>query len=139
MIDSILAVIDGIENAAARPRLRRCLPSLSKVLAHFDRRSVSAGLLIAAATPDGATVLHADGWPQLDRSPLKQGEVAAALSAAIEAGDMVDGDIILASLTILLGQRGIEAQELDAAQIVEDGGQPMVVALLEHALRLSHC
>ena len=46
---------------------------------------------------------------------------------------MVDGDIILAGLTILLGQRGIEAQELDAAQIVEDGGQPIVVALLEHA------
>ena len=87
-------------------------------------------LVIAAATPKGAVVLAADGWPQIGATKLKTSDVALALSAAIESkGD--EGDTVLTGLTVMLGKAGIAAQAADAAQIIEDGKLPLVVALLE--------
>ena len=84
MIDTVAELIDFVHDVDARLRLRRCLPSLSKVLASFNRRSASQGLVIAAATPNGATVLAADRWPAAATQSMKPGDVALALSAAIE-------------------------------------------------------
>ena len=41
-----------------------------------------------------------------------------------------DASPILAALTAMLGRAGLEAQALDLAAIREDGGQPLVVALI---------
>ena len=79
MIEAVEQLINGVDDVAARPRLRRCLPPLSRVLVHFDGRVASEGLTIAAATPVGATVLHADGWPERVATELTTGEVALGL------------------------------------------------------------
>ena len=129
MIDTVAELIDSVHDVDARPRLRRCLPSLSKVLASFNRRSASQGLVIAAATPNGATVLAADGWPELAASKHKPGDVVLALSAAIENAE---SDAILIGIATMLGRRGLAAQADDAALIRADGKLPMVVALLEY-------
>lgn len=132
MIAELSEVIDHVRDPAARPRLRRCLPFLRSAVDRIDTRATSGGLMIAAATANGAAVLSAaDGWPQINSSTLKTGDVALALTAAIESQEMDEGDVIITGLTLLLGKTGLEAQALDAAQIVADGGQPLVVALIE--------
>ena len=42
-----------------------------------------------------------------------------------------NGDVILTRLTPRLGSKGLEAQELDVEHILEEGGQRLVVALIE--------
>jgi hypothetical protein len=128
VIDQIAAVIDDVSDPAARPRLRKCLPFLSEAVEHIDARVARGRLVIAAASKHGAIVVAADGWPRTTKSKLTKGDVALALGAAIDSRDASD---ILTGLTIILGRAGLEAHELDAAQIVEDGGQPLVVALVE--------
>ena len=49
----------------------------------------------------------------------------------MRAATPVSTTVTFTGLTVLLGKAGLEAQELDAAQIVEDGGQPLVIALIE--------
>jgi hypothetical protein len=103
MIDVIATMIDGVGVPAARPRLRKCLPPLAEAVENIDARATRGRLLIAAATPEGAMVMAADGWPQIDRSKLTRGDAARAVVTAIEMGE---GDAIITSLTILLGRAG---------------------------------
>ena len=73
-----------MRDPAAKPRLRKCLPFLRTAVESLDPRVRPGNLLIACATPNGATVLTASEWPQIDRSKLKRRDVALALSGAIE-------------------------------------------------------
>jgi hypothetical protein len=131
MIDSVAQLIEDVDDPVARPRLRRCLPYLFEAVANFDASAASGRLVIAAATPKGAVVLAAEDWPDVKRSKLKRGDVALALSAAIECKDNWEGDTILIGLTVMLGRAGLGAQAADAALIRQDGKQPLVVALVE--------
>lgn len=128
MIDAVAAVIETVRDAAAKPRLRRCLPHLWSAIEQIDTRKLPGHLVVAAATPQGATVLTAACWPHRSRSTVTKAAAVAALSTAI---DVADSDSILTGLTLLLGRKGMAAQQSDAAQILEDGGQPLVVVLVE--------
>ena len=130
MLDAVTALIESVDDITVRPRLRKCLPFLWQAIATWDASAASGKLVIAAATPKAAVVLAAEGWPEIGATKLKTSDVALALSAAIESkGD--EGDTVLTGLTVMLGKVGIAAQAQDAAQIIEDGMRPLVVALLE--------
>ena len=63
---------------------------------------------VAAATPKGGIVMHADGWPE----KLEPGDVALAVAEASESAHYA-GDTIL---TGLLGAAGLAAHAEDAAR-----------------------
>jgi len=127
----IAALIEEVHDPAARPRLRECLPFLRSAVESVDVDQAPGTLVIACATPRAATVISTDGWPRLGASTLSKSDAVLAVTRAIESHATDNADIIVTGLSLLLGRKGREAAELDAAQIIEDGGKPMLVGLLQ--------
>ena len=146
-IEAVAAAIEASHDHAAKPRLRRCLPTLERAIASWGGSpSVAPGaesalpLTLAAATRTCCVVLQVEeGWPQLPPETSwppelrghSPGEVALAVATAIDSsGDTVAADVIITGLTVVVGAGGLQAYERDAGRIVRGGQLPLVVALL---------
>ena len=70
------------------------------------------------------------------RDAIRQGDVATAVSCAIESNDD-DTDIIMVGLTLMLGNAGLEAHAVDAARILRSGKLPFVALLVERKVAAS--
>jgi len=127
----IAALIEEVHDPAARPRLRECLPFLRSAVESVDVDQAPGTLVIACATPRAATVISTEGWPRIGRSSVSKSNAVLATIKAIESHATDNAEIIIGGLSVLLGRKGREAAELDAAQIIADGGKPMLVGLLQ--------
>jgi len=129
MLAEIRNAISAASDPDARLRLHDCVPWLLQALGNCAPVDT---LMIASATPKGATIFAADGWPIVNYDePVDDGKVALAVHEAIEGG--VATDTILRGITRLLGRSGLAAATSDAAHIVANGGRPLVVVLTEHS------
>ena len=139
--------IDGLADAAAKKRLPLCLPMLAEAIEDFCLLEVVAGrvvygpratppgsIVIAAATPRGAIVLHANTWPALDErvvADFDRVELLTTLAAAIDSS-AYEADTIVTGLAAMLGKAGMAICGQDAARISGAGDTPVIALLVEH-------
>jgi hypothetical protein len=130
----ISIVAEAIEASAFsdedKAQLTMCLPMLHTTIG--NSAMMQGGLTIAAATPKGGIMFNAKaGWPVLATTTTVQHDLKAmalAVYAAIES-PIYKGDVILNSLTSMLGQAGVAAADDDLAMIADTGQAPIVVLL----------
>jgi hypothetical protein len=124
--------IAAVGEAAARPRLRRCLDTLHRSLDLWPGpQRCDGSLFVVTATPNSCVALCApQGWPALDPAAvatIAKAEIAATLVAAIETATPEQHGGILIGVAALLGHDGVAAQIDDAKGIVAAGGSPLTV------------
>ena len=128
-------ILDELDAVPGLDRLETCLPWLEKVYARWQTEGGAANfpLIVAAATPHGATIFHSPGWADADG--CCEPEIARhVILTAIEAPPSTKNtDIVAAGLSLLLGPEGRARQQRDAAEVRERGSVPLVVALLAPA------
>ena len=125
-------ILDELDAVPGLDRLETCLPWLEKVYARWQAEGGAANfpLLVAAATPRGATIFHSPGWADADGC-CEPAIARQVILNAIEAPPSTKNtDIIAAGLSLLLGPDGRARQQRDAAEVREAGSVPLVVALL---------
>ena len=61
-------ILDELDAVPGLDRLETCLPWLEKVYARWQTEGGAANfpLIVAAATPRGATIFHSPGWADAD-------------------------------------------------------------------------
>jgi hypothetical protein len=125
-------MLEQIDARSGLDRLEACLPWLEKVYASWQREGGAANfpLIVAAATPRGATIFHSAGWADADDCCTPELARQAVLAAIEAPPSTKNTDIIAAGLSLLLGPKGRARQQRDAAAIRKAGSVPLVVALL---------
>jgi hypothetical protein len=125
-------VLDELDAVSGLDQLEACLPWLEKVYVSWQKEGGAANfpLLVAAATPRGATIFHSAGWADADDCCTPELARRAVLAAIEAPPSTKNTDIIAAGLSLLLGPKGRDRQQRDAAEVRRDGSVPLVVALL---------
>jgi hypothetical protein len=121
-----LDAVPGLDN------LETCIPWLEKVYTRWQSEGGAANfpLIVAAATPRGATIFHSTGWAEADGC-CDQATAGRVILAAIEAPvSTKNTDVVAAGLSLILGPDGRARQQRDADAISTLGSVPLVVALL---------
>jgi hypothetical protein len=128
----ILAELDAVSGL---DQLEACLPWLERVYASWQAEGGAANfpLIVAAATPRGATIFHSVGWADADDCCTPEAARGAVLAAIEAPPSTKNTDIIAAGLSLLLGPDGRSKQQRDADAIRKDGSVPLCVALLASA------
>lgn len=113
-------------------RLEACLPWLERVYASWQKEGGAANfpLIVAAATPRGATIFHSAGWADADDCCTPELARQAVLAAIEALPSTKNTDIVAAGLSLLLGPDGRARQQREAAAVRKVGSVPLVVALL---------
>ena len=112
-------------------RFAACIPTLNRALAGWAVSSIAAPpnhMVIAAATPKDALVLHASHWPRMNEAAiarLSEADVVATVAHAIESKSF-EGDTILQGTAALLGRAGVATVKADAAAM----RRPVTVVLV---------
>jgi hypothetical protein len=125
-------IADEIDTHAGLDQLEACLPWLEKVYASWQAEGGAANfpLLVAAATPRGATIFHSAGWADADGCCGPEIARQAVLTAIEAPSSTKNTDIIAAGLSLLLGPSGRARQHRDATEIRRRGSVALVVALM---------
>src|SRR6478672_7804602 len=125
-------ILDELDAVPGLDRLEACLPWLEKVYASWQREGGAANfpLIVAAATPRGATIFHSTGWADADDCCTPELARQAVLAAIEALPSIKNTDIVAAGLSLLLGPKGRARQQRDAAAIRKAGSVPLCVALL---------
>jgi hypothetical protein len=125
-------VLDELDAVSGLDQLEACLPWLEKVYVSWQKEGGAANfpLLVAAATPRGATIFHSAGWADADGCCEPEIARQVVLTAIEAPPSTKNTDIIAAGLSLLLGPKGRARQQRDAAEVRRDGSVPLVVALL---------
>ena len=128
-------MLDHLDAHAGFDHLADAIPVLEAAFDRWMERGAAANfpLIVAAATPLDALVLHAPGWPDADGACTEDLARRAVLVAIESEHTARTTDIITAGLSLLLGCDGRARQGRDAAGIREAGSVPLVVALLAAA------
>ena len=125
-------VLDELDAVSGLDQLEGCLPWLEKVYVSWQKEGGAANfpLLVAAATPRGATIFHSAGWADADDCCTPELARQAVLAAIEALPSTKNTDIIAAGLSLLLGPKGRARQSHDAAEVRKRGSVPLCVALL---------
>jgi len=125
-------VLDELDAVSGLDQLEACLPWLEKVYVSWQKEGGAANfpLLVAAATPRGATIFHSAGWADADGCCEPEIARQVVLTAIEAPPSTKNTDIIAAGLSLLLCPKGRARQQRDAAEVHRDGSVPLVVALL---------
>jgi hypothetical protein len=125
-------VLDQIDASPGLDQLEACIPWLEKVYAIWQAEGGAANfpLIVAAATPRGATIFHSAGWADADGCCTPELARRAVLAAIEPPPSTKNTDIVAAGLSLLLGPKGRVEQQRDAAEVRKLGSVPLVVALL---------
>ena len=128
-------ILDELDAVSGLDQLEACLPWLEKVYMRWQAEGGAANfpLLVAAATPRGATIFHSAGWADADDCCTPELARQAVLAAIEALPSTKNTDIIAAGLSLLLGPKGRAEQQRDAAEVRKRGSVPLVVALLAPA------
>ena len=128
-------VLDELDAVSGLDQLEACLPWLEKVYVSWQKEGGAANfpLLVAAATPRGATIFHSAGWADADGCCEPEIARQVVLTAIEAPPSTKNTDIIAAGLSLLLGPKGRARQQRDAAEVQKRGSVPLVVALLAPA------
>jgi hypothetical protein len=128
-------VLDELDAVSGLDQLEACLPWLEKVYVSWQKEGGAANfpLLVAAATPRGATIFHSAGWADADDCCTPELARQAVLAAIEAPPSTKNTDIVAAGLSLLLGPKGRARQQRDAAEVQKRGSVPLVVALLAPA------
>jgi hypothetical protein len=125
-------IADEIDARAGYDRVADCIPWLEKVFTRWQLEGGAANfpLIVAVATPHGATIFHSEGWADADGC-CEPVVARHTVLATIEARPSTKNtDIIAAGLSLLLGPEGRARQQRDADEVRARGSVPLVVALL---------
>src|SRR5258706_15767093 len=101
-------VLDRIDAVSGLDQLETCLPWLEKVYANWQAEGGAANfpLIVAAATPRGATIFHSAGWADADGAC----EPALARQVVLRAIEALpptkNTDIVAAGLGLFVGRKG---------------------------------
>ena len=128
-------VREELDFVAGLDQLEACIPWLEKVYMRWQAEGGAANfpLLVAAATPRGATIFHSAGWADADDCCTPELARQAVLAAIEAPPSAKNTDIIAAGLSLLLGPEGRAEQQRDADEVRARGSVPLVVALLAPA------
>jgi hypothetical protein len=139
MLGTLRVAIDALHDPQVRPRLTACLPMLCEAIDNWAGPAPDAGLILATATPASALIVSCHGWPNpsvgelvLQQAGVTRHHVALAVVNAVESPQAVlKTNVFVYGCAALLGAAGIAAQRAAAARIIDAGGTPLAVALLE--------
>jgi hypothetical protein len=128
-------ILDELDALAGLDQLEACLPWLEKVYTRWQAEGGAANfpLIVAAATPRGATIFHSHGWAEADDCCTPKLARQAILTAIEALPSIKNTDIVAAGLSLLLGPDGRARQQRDADAIRKVGSVPLCVALLASA------
>jgi hypothetical protein len=127
--DIMTAIAESTLDAAAKQRVSAALPHLTEAL---GKTVPVNAMMIAASTPSGALVFAAeDGWPSLTGvGEFDAAAVAGEVYAAIESSAVFMGGVIIAGVTMLLGEAGVRAQNARAMEISQSRQTPVLAVLM---------
>jgi hypothetical protein len=128
-------ILDQLDAVSGLDQLEACIPWLEKVYTRWQAEGGAANfpLIVAAATPRGATIFHSPGWAEADNACTPALARQAILKAIEALPSTKNTDIIAAGLSLLLGPEGRDRQQRDADEVRKSGSVPLVVALLAPA------
>ena len=128
-------ILDELDAVSGLDRLETCLPWLAKVYARWQTEGGAANypLIVAAATPRGATIFHSAGWAEADGVCERSAAGRAIVNAIESPVSTKNTDVVAAGISLLLGPDGRARQQRDADAIRKSGYD--ATAALHDAMR----